>query len=159
MNLIAAVYSDWGIGCCGTQPVVLKEDRKFFRETTRGAAVIVGRKTAEDFPGGKPLPGRRNLLLSRNQTEYPGFELCGSLEEVLRAVGEQTAFVIGGASIYAQLLPFCEKAYITKLDCCPESDAFLTDFDRDPEWQLEQCLASGEENGIHYQMLLYQKKK
>ena len=65
MELIVAVYDDWGIGCCGTQPVALSADRKFFRETTKGAMVIVGRKTLGDFPGGKPLPGRTNVVLSR----------------------------------------------------------------------------------------------
>ena len=58
MDIIVAVYDDWGIGKDGTQPVALTADRKFFRETTRGASVIVGRRTVEDFPGGKPLPGR-----------------------------------------------------------------------------------------------------
>ena len=63
MELIVAVYDDWGIGCCGTQPVALSVDRKFFRETTKGAMVIVGRKTLADFPGGKPLPKRVNLTV------------------------------------------------------------------------------------------------
>jgi len=58
LNLIVAVYDDWGIGANGTQPVALSADRRFFRETTRGAMVIVGRRTIEDFPGQKPLPGR-----------------------------------------------------------------------------------------------------
>ena len=64
MELIVAVYDDWGIGCCGTQPVALSADRKFFREQTRGAMVIVGRKTVEDFPGQKPLPNRISMVFS-----------------------------------------------------------------------------------------------
>ena len=78
MNLIVAVYDDWGIGRDGTQPIALSADRKFFRETTRGAMVIAGRKTIGDFPGQKPLPGRVNVALSRNASEIPGFTLCRS---------------------------------------------------------------------------------
>ena len=65
MDLIVAVYDDWGIGCGGTQPIALSADRKFFRQTTRGAAVIAGRKTVADFPGGQPLPGRENIQPQR----------------------------------------------------------------------------------------------
>ena len=78
MELIVAVYDDWGIGCCGTQPVALSADRKFFREQTRGAMVIVGRKTLGDFPGGKPLPNRVNVVLSRGtvacDTYFPNLD-------------------------------------------------------------------------------------
>ena len=75
MELIVAVYDDWGIGCCGTQPVALRADRKFFREQTRGAMVIVGRKTLADFPGGRPLKGRHNIVLTRQDLEIPGAEV------------------------------------------------------------------------------------
>ncbi|MEI3101807.1 MAG: dihydrofolate reductase [Oscillospiraceae bacterium] len=72
MEAIVAVYSDWGIGSGGTQPVVLKADRARFKELTMGAAVIVGRKTLEDFPGGKPLKGRHNIVVSRQKLEIEG---------------------------------------------------------------------------------------
>ena len=75
MELIVAVYDDWGIGCCGTQPIALSADRKFFREMTRGAVVIVGRRTIADFPGQKPLPGRVNVALTRSTVEIPGFTM------------------------------------------------------------------------------------
>lgn len=97
MELIVAVYEDWGIGKDGTQPIALKADRKFFRETTRGAAVIAGRRTVEDFPDRKPLPGRENILLSAHGGDYPGFTLCGSVEEVLeKTKNAPRAMVIGG---------------------------------------------------------------
>ena len=76
MELIVAVYDDWGIGRDGTQPVALAADRKFFRETTRGAMVIAGRKTIDDFPGKKPLPGRVNVVLTRSNADIPGFMVC-----------------------------------------------------------------------------------
>ena len=160
MELIAAVYEDWGIGADGTQPVTISADRKFFRETTRGAMVIVGRRTVEDFPGQKPLPGRVNVVLSRNCAEIPGFVLCHSPEEALQlAAGAERAMVIGGGSIYRQMLPYCDTAYITKLYCKPQSDTFLPDLDRDPAWQLAECIQSGEEDGIRYEMLLYKRKE
>ena len=83
MELIVAVYDDWGIGKDGTQPVALSADRKFFRETTKGATVIVGRKTLADFPGGRPLPNRVNVVLTRQKTEIEGVVLCNSPEEAV----------------------------------------------------------------------------
>ena len=82
MKAIVAVYDDWGIGANGTQPVVLSADRKFFREMTRGACVVVGRRTLADFPGGRPLPNRENRVLTRDKNRtIPGAVLCGSPEE------------------------------------------------------------------------------
>ena len=159
MELIVAVYDDWGIGQNGTQPVALSADRKFFRETTRGAMVIVGRRTIEDFPRQKPLPGRVNVALSRNCGEIPGFTMCRSPEEAAElAKTAERAMVIGGGSIYRQMLPMCDTAYVTKVHCTPESDTFFPNLDADPDWQLEQVLQSGEENGISYEMCLYKRK-
>lgn len=158
MNLIVAVYEDWGIGKDGTQPVALSADRKFFRETTRGAAVIVGRRTVEDFPGQKPLPGRRNLVLTRQNVEIPGFTLCHSPEEAAKmAADAETVFVIGGGSIYRQMLPMCQKAYVTKVHCTVESDTYFPNLDEDSQWKLTEILQSGEENGIYYEMCLYER--
>lgn len=158
MELIVAVYEDWGIGANGTQPIALSADRKFFRETTRGAMVIVGRRTVEDFPGKKPLPGRVNVVLTRSQGQIPGFTVCHSPEEaVALAQKAERAMVIGGGSIYKQLLPYCNKAYVTKLSCKPESDTFFPDLDADPGWKLSEILLSGEEDGVGYQMCLYER--
>ena len=159
MELIVAVYDDWGIGCCGTQPIALSADRKFFREKTRGAMVIAGRRTIEDFPGKKPLPGRVNVVITGSDKDFPGFRRCGSPEEALKLAEQaERAMVIGGASIYAQMLPHCEKAYVTKVHTTPPSDSFFQDLDQNPEWELAEVLQSGEENGIAYEMCLYRKK-
>jgi dihydrofolate reductase len=158
MNLIVAVYADWGIGKDGTQPIALSADRKFFRETTRGATVIVGRRTTEDFPGQKPLPGRKNIVLSRSGGEIPGFVLCDSPEKALQMTeNDEKVFVIGGGSIYRQMMAHCDTAYITKLSIAPESDTFFPNLDTDPQWKLAQVVQSGEENGIAYQMCRYEK--
>ena len=159
MELIVAVYDDWGIGRDGTQPIALSADRKFFRETTRGAMVIVGRRTIQDFPGQKPLPGRVNVALSRSCQEIPGFAVCQTPEQALelaRSAGR--AMVIGGGSVYRQMLPYCDSAYVTKVHVCPPSDTFFPNLDQDPQWDLSETIQSGEENGIGYEMLLYRRK-
>ena len=159
MELIVAVYDDWGIGANGTQPVALSADRKFFRETTRGAMVIVGRKTLADFPGGKPLPGRVNVVLTRGNAELEGVVVCHSPEEAAQqAAKAERAFVIGGGSIYRQMINYCDRAYVTKVHCTPQSDTFFPNLDEDPAWQQTAVLQSGEENGIGYEMCLYERK-
>ena len=159
MEAIVAVYDDWGIGCCGTQPIAISADRKFFRETTRGSMVIVGRRTIEDFPGKKPLPGRVNVALSRGEEEIPGFTLCHSPEEAMElAKAAENCFVIGGGSIYRQMMSFCDTAYITKVHANPGSDTFFPNLDEIEDWYLAEILQSGEENGIAYEMLLYKRR-
>lgn len=159
MDLIVAVYDDWGIGKDGTQPVALSADRKFFRQTTKGAMVIVGRRTIEDFPGKQPLPGRVNVALTRGNAEIPGFTLCHTPEEAaLLAKQAAHAFVIGGGSVYRQMLPLCDAAYITKVHATPDSDTFFPNLDADENWYLAEVLQSGEENGIAYEMCLYRRK-
>ena len=159
MELIVAVYDDWGIGCCGTQPIALSADRKFFRETTKGAMVIAGRKTIGDFPGQKPLPGRINVAISRNVSEIPGFTVVKSVEEAAEfaAKSGQRAMVIGGGSIYKQMMPYCDKAIITKVHTTIECDTYFPNLDEDPQWKLAETLMAGEENGIAYEMCLYER--
>ena len=159
MDAIVAVYDDWGIGRDGTQPIALSADRKFFRETTRGSMVVVGRRTIDDFPGKKPLPGRVNVALTRGEREIPGFTVCHSPEEAAElAKTAEKAFVIGGGSIYCQMLGFCDRAYVTKVHVTPESDAFFPNLDEAEGWKLSEILQSGEENGIAYEMCLYIRK-
>ena len=158
MELIVAVYDDWGIGADGTQPIALGADRKFFRETTRGAMVIVGRRTVADFPGQQPLPGRENVILTRKGGEIPGFRVCASVEEAVKlASSSERAMVIGGGSIYRQMMPYCDTAYITKVHATPSSDTYFPNLDDDPGWELKQILQQGEENGISYEMCLYKR--
>lgn len=160
MDLIVAVYDDWGIGCEGTQPIALSADRKFFRETTKGAMVIVGRRTIDDFPGKKALPGRINVALTRSNIEIPGFTVCHSPQEAAEfAKTAEKAMVIGGGSIYRQMLPFCDRAFITKVHTIVTCDTDFPNLDQDPDWELSQILQSGEENGIAYDICLYCRKK
>ncbi len=159
MELIVAVYDNWGIGRDGTQPVALSADRKFFREMTRGAMVIAGRRTVADFPGGRPLPGRENVVLTHSTEEMPGFTLCNSPEQVVHlAEKAPRAMVIGGGSVYRQLLPWCDTAIITHVHCAPVCDTFFPDLTQDPAWELIETLRSGVENGIAYEMCRYGRK-
>jgi dihydrofolate reductase len=159
MELIVAVYDDWGIGAAGTQPVALSADRKFFRETTRGAMIIVGRRTTEDFPDQKPLPGRVNVVLTRQNIDIPGFTVAHSPEEAVSlAKTADRAFVTGGGSVYRQMLPYCDTAYITKVHCTVDSDTFFPNLDEDPAWEVAEILQTGVENGIPYEMCRYVRK-
>lgn len=158
MELIVAVYDDWGIGKGGTQPVALSADRKFFRETTKGACVIVGRKTLADFPGGRPLPNRVNVVLSRTADAIDDTIICRSPEEAVELTRQYSrVMVIGGGSVYRQMLRYCRKAYVTKVHARPESDTFFPDLDEDPQWKLQKILLSGEENGVAFEMCLYER--
>lgn len=159
MDAIVAVYSDWGIGAKGTQPVVLKADRALFRKLTDGAAVIVGRKTLEDFPGGKPLKNRRNIVVSRRDIQVEGAEVAHSLEEAVSLVGSERSFVIGGASVFKQFYPVLDRVYVTKIDLCPESDSFFPNLDEEPDWVIKDEGEELCENGISYRFTCYERQK
>lgn len=159
MELIAAVYADWGLGCNGTQPLVIPADRRHFREITGTSAIIVGRKTMEDFPGGKPLKNRVNIVLTHQDILIKSAIVVHSLEETRKAAASyDRCFVAGGASIYNALLPDCNRAHLTKIDACPESDVFLPNLDVLPDWV---CTDPGEtryHETIAYRFMTYERK-
>lgn len=161
MDAIVAVYSDWGIGDGRTQPIVIPEDRKHFVGITRGAAVIVGRKTLEDFPGGRPLPNRVNILMTRREADIPGVVVAHTTDDALReAEKHERVLVLGGESVFRQFMPHLERVYVTKLDVCPHSTAFFADLDAAPDWV---CSDAGEplvsESGIGYRFCTYERVK
>lgn len=159
MDAIVAVYSDWGIGDGGTQPVVLKADRRHFRSLTDGSAVIVGRKTLADFPGGKPLANRFNIVVSRQGINVDGALVVHSTGEALDATEDfEQCFVIGGASVYMQFFNYLERVYVTKIDIEPQSDSFFPNLDRNPEWECVSQEPWEEEDGIRYCFCTYEKK-
>ena len=158
MDAIVAVYSDWGIGDGGTQPIVLRADRKHFKDLTDGAAVIVGRKTLEDFPGGKPLKGRDNIVITRQNIAIEGAQIAHSTDEALSlSKSYDRCFCIGGASIFEQFFPYTKRIYITKIDACPTSSKFFANLDQDPDWKCTEMSEKLEENGIGYQFLTYER--
>lgn len=159
IEAIVAVYGDWGIGAGGTQPIVVSADRKHFRDVTGTAAVIVGRKTLADFPGGKPLKNRKNIVLSRrSDLTVEGAVVVGSAEQALaEAAKHERVFVIGGASVYAELFPHIGRVFVTKLSCTPLSDAFFPNLDADPAWTVVDEGEPLEENGITYRFVTYER--
>lgn len=159
MDAIVAVYSDWGIGCGGTQPVTLLADRRRFREVTEGAAVIVGRKTLDDFPGGRPLKNRVNIVLTRRDIELEGAVTVHSAEEALaEAARYPRALVIGGESVYRQLLPHVGRVYVTKIDAAPHSDSFFPNLDAAADWRLADPGEELEEDGVRFRFAVYERK-
>lgn len=158
MNLIVAVDQNWAIGKDGDQLVYLKEDLKRFRTLTSGHTVILGRKTLTTFPGGRPLKNRHNLILSRNpQFQAEGAEVFTSVEELVQQA-DGDAFVIGGASVYEQLLPYCDTAYITKIHAGFPADTYFPDLDKSEEWEVVEESESLEQDGIAYHYVTYHRK-
>lgn len=158
MKLIAAADRNWAIGKDGDQLVYLKEDLKRFRALTLGKCVILGRKTLEALPGGKPLPGRESIVLSRDlDFSAEGATVCPSIDEVLAAAPED-AVVIGGASVYKELLPYCDTAYITQIDGEYPADCWFPNLDELPEWQGGEQSEPLEQDGISYRYITYTKK-
>ena len=158
MEAIVAVYSDWGIGCCGTQPVVVPEDRKHFRSVTADSAVIVGRKTLADFPGGRPLKNRVNIVLTGQDIEIEGATVVHSAEEAIAEAGKYPrTLVVGGESVYRQLMSAVDKVYVTKIEACPQSDAFFPNLDEDEAWRVTDPGEEKEHEGIVYRFMVYER--
>ena len=131
---------------------------KRFRTLTSGHTVILGRKTLATFPGGRPLKNRRNLILSRNpQFQAEGAEVFSSVEELVQQA-DGDAFVIGGASVYEQLLPYCDTAYITKIHAGFPADTYFPDLDKSEEWEVVEESESLEQDGIAYHYVTYRRK-
>lgn len=159
MEAIVAVFSDWGIGCGGTQQLVLKADRAHFRELTAGAAVIVGRKTLADFPGGRPLRGRANIVVTRQNMEIEGAEVAHSTEETLALAAKYPrCLVIGGESIYRQFLPYTDTVHVTKIELRPESDSFFENLDASADWFVANEGEEQEEGGVKFRFLTYKRR-
>ncbi len=139
MKAIVAVDSNWGIGYKGSLLLRIPEDMKFFKEMTLGKVVIMGRETFESLPGKEPLKDRVNIVLSTKEG-YGGdrITLCNSLDGILREIKKyktEDVFVIGGESVYTQLLPFCTEAYITKIENKHTADKFFPGLDKDEAWE------------------------
>ena len=151
ISLIAAVAKNRVIGRDGKIPWDLPEDRAYFREKTLGRPLVMGRRTLESI--GKPLPGRRCIVLSRNRgLEVPG---CLVLHEIggvfaLLGGGEEEVFIAGGAGVYNLFLPFAETLYITEVDAAPDGDAFFPDYDADRWTEISAWASADPESKIGY---------
>ena len=154
MTAIVCVSRSWGIGRDGALLFRISADLKRFKALTVGKTVILGRKTLDTFPGGKPLKDRRNIVLSRRELDIPGAEIAHSFEEAA-ALGGDDAIVIGGASVYMALLSRCDRVYVTKVDAAPDADSFFPDLDDNPDWRVASESEVFEENGLKFRFVDY----
>lgn len=163
MNLIAAVDKRWAIGNKGQLLVSIPGDQKLFRDETLGKVVVMGRKTLESLPGGRPLYGRTTIVLSRDKSyQVKDAQVVHTLEEALRELEKypsEDIFVAGGQEIYQQFLPYCQTAHITWIDYTYDADTYFPNLDQDEEWELA---AESEEQtyfNICYEFRMYKRKK
>ena len=163
MNLIAAVDKNWAIGCKNKLLVSIPADMKFFRETTIGKVVVMGRKTLESFPNGMPLKKRTNIVLTHDKTyKVPDAILVHSIEELheeLKKYPSEDIYVIGGETIYKQLLDECDVAHITKIDYEFEADAYFPNLDELPDWKITQDSEEQTYFDLEYYFYKYEKVK
>lgn len=159
MNAIVAVDESWAIGKDGDQLCYLSQDLKRFKELTTGHPVILGRKTLATFPGGRPLKGRRSLILSRDPAlQVEGAEVYHDVESLL-AQAPEDSFVIGGESVYRALLKCCDRVYVTKIMSTYSADTWFPDLDDDPAWRVCRVEPPLEENGTSFQYVTYERVK
>lgn len=162
MQLILSADQNWAIGKDNKLLVRIPADMKFFRETTTGKVVVMGRKTLESFPNGLPLKNRINIVLTAN----PAYQAKGAivvhsgeeLRQELKKYNSDDVYVIGGGSVYRMLLDECDTAYVTKIHYAYEADTYFPNLDEDPDWEL---VADSEEQtyfDLEYYFLKYQRK-
>ncbi len=163
MNLIVAVDKNWAIGNKNDLLVKIPADQRFFREETTGKVIIMGRKTLESFPQKKPLPNRTNIVISRKADyKVDGATVVGSIEEALELVKDyksEDVFVIGGDSIYHQMLPYCYVAHITKINYAYEADTYFPNLDEMPEWKITEQSEEQTYYDLEYWFIKYEKQK
>ena len=163
MNLIVAVDNKWGIGRGNGLLARLPGDMAYFKATTTGKTVVMGRKTLESMPGKRGLPNRINYVLTTN-TDYEA-ERCivvHSDEELMKALAglePDEVFLIGGATMYNKYYKMCDKLYITKMDADLNADTGIVNIDEDPDYEVVSESDPMTENGVTYRFLVYERKK
>lgn len=157
MQAVVCISENWGIGADGELLFHLSADMRRFRALTLGKTVILGSRTLKTFPGGKPLAERRNIVLTRSEAPIEGAELAHTREDALALAGPD-GVVIGGASIYTLLLPYCDSVKVTKVFAAPKADSFFPNLDNHPDWRRESESEVMEENGLKFQYIDYVKK-
>lgn len=164
MEMIAAVDRNWGIGKGGDLLVHIPADMEFFKERTMGNLLLMGRKTFESFPGKKALPGRINVVLTRNpQWTGEGARTARSEAQLQQILSDykgrfEQICVIGGGEIYRQYLPLCDQICLTHIDAVYEADTYFPNLDQDERFLPGEILQKGSWKGIRYEMRLWRRK-
>ena len=163
MKAIVAVDSNWAIGNKNELLIRIPNDHKHFREETTGKVVVLGRKTLETFPQGLPLKNRTNIILSKDKNyKVKDAIVVHSVEELLEELknyDEEDVYIIGGDSVYRQMLPYCNVAHVTKIDHEYEADAYFPNLDKDEEWEITAESDEQTYFDIAYEFLKYERKK
>ena len=163
MKIIVAADKNWGIGVNNNLLVSIPADMKFFRETTTGNVVVMGRKTLESFPNGLPLKNRVNVVLTKDVNyQVKGAIIVHSMDELKEALKEydsDNVYVIGGATIYEQLLDYCDTAYVTKIDYSYEADVYFPNLDEKQEWEMVEESEEQTYFDLEYTFTTYKKVK
>ena len=162
MKLIVAVDKNWAIGKNNKLMWSIPADMKFFRETTRGNIVIMGRKTLESFPQGQPLKNRVNIVITQNpEYKVKGAVVVRSIEEAMEEAKKYDGeiYVIGGESIYRAMLPYCDTALVTKIDHAFDADTYFPDLDKSPEWEMTKISEEQTCFDLEYYFTVYERIK
>lgn len=162
MKAILSADRNWGIGYQNKLLVSIPSDMKFFREMTEGKVIVMGRKTLESFPNGLPLKKRINVVLTHDRSyQVKDAVIVHDKEELLEELKkyQEDIFVVGGGSVYELLLPYCDTAYVTRIDMEYQADTFFPDLDQDPEWELTE--ESDEQTcfDIEFTFTVYRRKQ
>ena len=161
MKLIVAVNNGWGIGKGNDLLYHIPTDMKFFRSKTKDNIIIIGRKTLESFPNSKPLPYRTNIVLTRDKSYIAeDTVICNNLAEIFDYIKDtdKDVYVCGGAEIYKLLLPYCDIAYVTKIYDNETAEKFMSDLDKDNNWELAEKSEDMKENGYTFSFCTYKNK-
>ena len=158
MTAIVCVDKNWAIGRENRLLFRISADLKYFRALTTGKTVVMGKNTLLSLPGGRPLPDRRNLVVSTTMAPREGVEIARSIEEAAALAGED-AVLMGGAQLYRALLPRCERVLVTQVDAAAEgADAFFPNLDAAPDWTVETAGEWQEENGLRFRYVDYVRR-
>lgn len=163
MNVIVAVDNNWAIGNKNQLLIRIPNDQKHFREETTGKVVVLGRKTLETFPQGLPLKNRTNIILSKDPDyQVKDAIVVHSVEELLEELkkyNDEDIYIIGGDSVYRQMLPYCNVAHVTKIDHEYEADAYFPNLDEEEDWEITADSDEQTYFDVAYEFLKYERKK
>lgn len=162
MNIIVAVDEKWAIGNKNKLLVSIPNDQRHFREETTGKVIVLGRKTLDTFPQGLPLKNRINIVLTKDRS----FRLkdavvvhdIDALLEHLKQYNSEDVYVVGGESVYRQLLPYCSVAHVTKIDHRYDADSYFPNLDEDPDWEITADSDEQTYFDLAYTFLRYERK-
>lgn len=160
MKAIVMVDKNWGIGKDNALLIKLPPDMAHFKRHTMGNVVVMGKNTLLSFPNGKPLPNRVNIVLSTTiaDGDYVKVDSLSALKTELMKYDPDKVYVIGGASIYKLMLPYCEKIIVTKVDAVKDADAFFENLDLNPDFELTEEGEEQDYEGLKFRFTVYENK-